>query len=371
MSTKKDKFSAKDKKYMKIAINLARARRGLTGENPSVGCVIVKNDKIISIGQTSFNGRPHAETNAINNSFENLIGSKIYVTLEPCNHYGKTPPCTNIIIKSGIKQVFYSMNDIDNKVKGKSFKILSKKNILVRKGLLKNHAKDLYESYIVNRKYKLPFVTAKIALSKNNLIYSENIKRITNKLSDKLSHYLRFKNDGLMISSKTLNIDNPKLNCRLNGYEKFSPKRIILDKNLDIGMNTYIFKSAKKNNTIIFHCSSNLSKINILKKKGITLIKTKLDVKKKLNLRIVLKKLFSQGIRNLLVEGGDMITKNMLENKLINDFYLFKSLKNLPSTQKHVMFTSKNILNKNYVIRSTISSKLAKDKITIYKRLYV
>ncbi len=196
MSTKKDKFSAKDKKYMKIAINLARARRGLTGENPSVGCVIVKNDKIISIGQTSFNGRPHAETNAINNSFENLSGSKIYVTLEPCNHYGKTPPCTNIIIKSGIKQVFYSMNDIDNKVKGKSFKILSKKNILVRKGLLKNHAKDLYESYIINRKYKLPFVTAKIALSKNNLIYSENIKRITNKLSDKLSHYLRFKNDG-------------------------------------------------------------------------------------------------------------------------------------------------------------------------------
>ena len=132
MSTKKDKFSSKDKSYMKLAINLARARKGLTGENPSVGCVIVKNDKILSIGQTGYNGRPHAETNAINNSFQNLSGSKMYVTLEPCNHYGKTPPCTKNIIKSGIKELFYSINDIDNKVKGKSFKILSKKNIKVK-----------------------------------------------------------------------------------------------------------------------------------------------------------------------------------------------------------------------------------------------
>tara|TARA_Y100000996_G_scaffold126725_1_gene95937 strand:- start:1869 stop:2975 length:1107 start_codon:yes stop_codon:yes gene_type:complete len=368
MSTKKDKFTSKDKSYMHLALNLASARKGLTGENPSVGCVVVKNDKIISIGQTSFNGRPHAETNAINNSFESLIGSKIYVTLEPCNHYGKTPPCTNSIIKSGIKEVFYSMNDIDKKVKGKSFKILSKKKIKVRKGLLENQAKDLYESYIINRKHKIPFVTAKIALSKNNLIYSENVRRITSQVSDKISHYLRFKNDGLMISCKTLNIDNPKLNCRLNGYEKFSPKRIILDKDLDIGKSTYIFKSAKKDNTIIFHSSSNHSKIKILKKKGITLIKMKLNAKKRFNLRIILKKLFSLGIRNLLVEGGDKITKNMLKNRLVNQFYVFKSLKNLPRTQKHVMFTSNNILNKNYIIKSIIGSKLAKDKITIYKR---
>ncbi len=368
MSTKKDKFSKKDKNYMKLAISLARARKGLTGENPSVGCVIVKNDKIISIGQTGINGRPHAETNAINHSFQSLKGSKIYVTLEPCNHYGKTPPCTKSIIKSGIREVFYSINDIDNKVKGKSFKILSKENIKVKKGLLKNEAKNFYDSYIINRKLKLPFVTAKIALSKNKLIYSEKVKRITSQVSDKLSHYLRFKNDGIMISSKTLNIDNPKLSCRIIGYEKFSPKRIILDKNLDIGSNTYIFKSAKKNNTIIFHNSLNSTKIRILKKKGITLIKMKLNSKKRFDLMIILKKLFLLGIRNLLVEGGDNITKNMLKNRLINQFYLFESLKDLPKTKKYVIFSSNDILNKNYKIKSIISSKLAKDKITIYKR---
>ena len=353
---------------MKLAINLARARKGLTGENPSVGCLIVKDDKIISIGQTGYNGRPHAESNAINNSFQNLEGAKMYVTLEPCNHYGKTPPCTKSIIRSGIKEVFYSINDIDNKVKGKSFKILTKKKIKVRRGLLRKEAIDLYDSYIVNRKYRVPFVTAKIAVSKNKLIYSEKVKRITTLTSDKLSHYLRFKNDGLMISSNTLNIDNPKLNCRLNGYEKYSPKRIILDKNLDIRMNTYIYKSANNNNTIIFHHSSNRSKIKTLRKKGINLIKSKLNTKKKFNLKTILKKLFSLGIKNLLVEGGEKITKNMLKNKLINQFYLFESLKTLPKTKKNVIFTSKNILKRNYIVKSILSSKLAKDKITIYKR---
>ncbi len=149
MSSKKDKFTLKDKNYMKLALNLARVRKGLTGENPSVGCLIVKNDKIISIGQTGFEGRPHAEHNAINNSLEKLNGSKMYVTLEPCNHYGKTPPCTNSIIKSGISEIIYGMDDIDKKVKGKSFKILSTKKIKVKKGLLKDEANEEDQNILV------------------------------------------------------------------------------------------------------------------------------------------------------------------------------------------------------------------------------
>ena len=143
MSTKKDKFSKEDKNYMKLAINLAKVRKGLTGENPSVGCLIVKDDKIISIGQTGYNGRPHAESNAINNSFQDLEGAKMYVTLEPCNHYGKTPPCTKNIIKNKIGEVYYSMDDIDLKVKGKSYSILRKNKIKVKKGLLRKDAENL------------------------------------------------------------------------------------------------------------------------------------------------------------------------------------------------------------------------------------
>ena len=368
MSTKKDKFSLKDKNFMRLAFNLARARKGLTGNNPSVGCVIVKNDKIISIGQTGRNGRPHAERNAIKDAFQNLNGSKMYVTLEPCNHYGRTSPCTNTIIKSGIREIIYAMDDIDKKVKGKSFKILSNKNIKVKKGLFKSHAQNLYDSYIVNRINKLPYVTAKIAISKNKLIYSKKVKRITDKSSDKLTHYLRYKNDSIMISSRTLNIDNPKLNCRLKGFENTAIKRIILDKNLEIDLNSYIYKSAKKNNTILFYNLSNNKKIKILKKKGIILIKSKLDNKGLLNLRMILKKLFFLGSKNLLIEGGDKITKYLIENRLIDTFYLFKSPKELPKSNVNQSFSSFNILNKKYKKKYKVSFKIAKDNITIYKR---
>ena len=368
MSTKKDRFSSKDKNYMKLAINLARARRGLTGENPSVGCLIVKNDKIISIGQTGFGGRPHAEDSAIKNSSQKLDGSKMYVTLEPCNHYGKTPPCTNNIISSGISELIYSIEDIDKRVKGKSFRILTNRNIKVKKGLLKENAKNLYESYIKNKTKKLPYITAKIAVSKNNLIYSKGSNRITDKSSDKITHYLRYKNDSIMISSKTLNIDNPKLNCRLKGYEKFSPKRIILDKDLKIKFKSFIFKSAKKGNTVLFHNSQDIAKIKVLRKKGLTLIKTKLNRERLIDLNIVLKKLFVLGTRNLLIEGGDKITKNLIKNRLVDTFYLFQSTKILRKGKINQSFTSFKILNNKYKKISKITSKLAKDNITIYKR---
>ena len=368
MSTRKDKFSLKDKNFMKLALNLASVRRGLTGKNPSVGCLIVKNDQIISIGQTGFNGRPHAEYSAINNSIEKLKGSKMYVTLEPCNHYGKTPPCTKSIIKSGISEIIYSIDDIDKKVKGKSFKILSNKNIKVKRGLLKDEAKNLYESYIKNRIRKLPYVTAKIAITKNNVFFSKIKKRITHKSSDKITHYLRYKNDSIMISAKTLNMDNPKLSCRLKGYEKYSPKRIILDRDLEIKSNKYIFKTAKKNNTILFHDSLNKVKIKLLKKKGISLIKLKSNNNGFFNLKMILKKLYSLGTRNLLIEGGDKITKNLIKEKIIDIFYLFKSSIILGKDVSNKKFSSFKILNNKYKRKYEISSKLAKDRITIYKR---
>jgi diaminohydroxyphosphoribosylaminopyrimidine deaminase / 5-amino-6-(5-phosphoribosylamino)uracil reductase len=367
MSTKKDKFSKKDKAYMELALSLASARHGLTGINPSVGCVIVKNDEIISIGQTNYDGRPHAEYNAIKNSNVNLEGSKMYITLEPCTHYGKTPPCTNLIIKNKIKEVFYSIEDIDKKVKGKSFRILKSKKIIVKKGLLKKNVSDFYSTYFFNRKKKLPFVTGKIATSKNNFIYSAKIKRITDKFSDKFTHFLRYKNDSIMISYKTLNKDNPKLNCRLEGLKEFSPKRIILDNNLNTKTNSYIFKTADKTNTIIFYNKANKQKITLFKKKGIQLMKSNLIRLKYFDLKLVLKKLYKIGIRNILVEGGNDLSGNFLKKKLFNQFYLFKSPKILTKSAPYKDFNHIPYLIHNYRIKSKISNKLTKDTITLYK----
>ena len=367
MSTKKDKFSNKDKLYMEIALKLAKSRFGHTGSNPSVGCVIVKNDKIISIGQTSINGRPHAESNAIKNSIENLNGSKMYVTLEPCCHRGVTPPCTNLIIKSKISELIYSVPDIDVRVKNKSSKILKSKKVKVRKGLLGEKVKNFYSTYFYNRKKKLPFITGKIAISKNNLIYSKLDKKITNIKADKFTHLLRYKNDSLMISYKTLNKDNPKLNCRLMDLKKYSPKRIILDNKLKTNINSYIIKTANKSNTIIFYNKASNTKILFFKKKGINLIRVKTDSKGRFNIKTLLKKLYKLNCRNLLIEGGDVLTNSLLRNRIFNRFYLYESNKKLSIKSEYLNFNSLNLLKQNYKKKINLKLDLGKNKITLYK----
>ncbi len=353
---------------MKLALNLARVRYGLTGTNPSVGSVIVKKNKIISIGQTNYNGRPHSEFNAIKNSNENLSGSKMYITLEPCNHYGKTPPCTKKIIANKIKEVIYSIDDIDPKVKGKSFKILKSKNIIVKKGLLKKDVNEFYLPYFFNKKNKLPFVTGKIAVSKNNLIYSQYSNKITDIYSDKLTHLLRYRNDSIMISYKTLNNDNPKLNCRIKGLNRFSPKRIILDKNLKMKTNSYIFKTAKKNNTVVFYNNAEKYKILFFKKKNIHLIKLDLNKNDIFDFKLVLRKLYNLGCRNLLVEGGNILSNDILNKRLFNKFYLFKSPKQLSKLGNYKEFNFLKKLKINFKKRSKINLQAGKDSLTLYTK---
>ena len=367
MSTKKDKFSSKDKFYMGIALKLAISRQGHTGSNPSVGCVIVKNDKIISIGQTSYNGRPHAEFNAIKNCTDDINGSRMYVTLEPCCHHGFTPPCTNLIINSKISEVIYSVADIDKRVRNKSLKILKSNNIKVKRGLLKDTINNFYTTYFFNRKNKLPYVTGKIAISKNNLIYSKSNKKITNVHSDKFTHLLRYKNDALMVSYKTLNKDNSKLNCRIKGLSNYSPKRIILDNKLQTNVDSYVVKTASKNNTIIFYNQANKSKVLDFKRKKIQLIKSKVNKQGKFDFKSILRKLYTHNCRNLLIEGGDNLTNYLLKNRIFNKFYLYKSPKNLSKETEYLKFNSLDVLKKNYKNKLNLNLFLGKDKITLYK----
>ncbi len=368
MSTKKDKFSLKDIKYMTIALNLAKQRQGLTGENPSVGCVIVKNNKIISSGQTSVNGRPHAEYNALKSTNKDFKGSSMYVTLEPCNHYGLTPPCTNLITNKKIKKVYYSINDIDKRVRGKTQKFLKPKNIEVKKGLLQNEIKKFYLPYFFNKEKKLPFVTGKIAISKNKIIFSKKKKKITDKYSDKFTHELRYRNNFILISSKTLNNDNPRLTCRLNKLNNHSPKRVIIDNYLNTKINSFVISTVRKKNTIIFYNQAKKEKIKLFKKKGVNLIKVKMNKNKHLDLKQILRKLFILGCRNLLVEGGNDLTGEFLKKGLFNQFYLFKSKINISKNFFYKEFKSFKYLNKNYKQRNNVKIKYTKDSVFLYKK---
>ena len=366
MSSKKNNFNTKDHQYMSLALNLARENHGLTGENPSVGCVIVKNDEIISVGKTGLNGRPHAEFNAIKNCKRNLKNSTLYVTMEPCTHYGKTPPCSKLIIKSKIKKVIFSIIDIDKRTRAKSIKLFKYKNIIIKNGLLKKEANKIYKSYIFNKSRNLPFVTGKLTVSKDNFIYSKKKLRITNKYSDKITHLLRYRNDSILISSKTLNTDNPRLNCRIDGLTNFSPKRIILDRHLSIKKNSYIYSTTTNNNTVIFYNKEKQNKINLLKKRGIKLIKLPVNNDNLFDLKLVLKKIFSIGCKNLLVEGGKNLTDSFLKNKLFNEFYLFKSPNKLGSIGKLNVSSQLHQLTFKYKNKSNINSFTGNDIINIY-----
>ena len=350
---------------MGLALKLARERLGLTGSNPSVGCVIVKNDQIISIGQTSFNGRPHAEYNAIKNCKENIKGSTIYVSLEPCSHYGKTPPCTNEIVKSKIKKLFFAINDIDKRSSKKAKKILKSKKILVKKFLLRKEASKLYKSYFFTKKNNLPYVLGKIACSTDHYIYTKN-RTITNKHSEKVSHLLRYKNQGILISSKTANLDNPKLTCRLSGLEKYSPIRFILDKNLETKKNSFIVNNAKETKTYIFFNKSNVDKKKYFIKSGIHLINFSLNQNNQFNLKSVLKKINDLGVSNLLIEGGKKLTMNFLKDKLFNEFYLFKSDVKLGKKGRYNISEILNKLNSTFNFKKKIDTYLDKNELIYY-----
>ena len=367
MSLRKDNRKEKDNFYMNLALKLARDRVGLTGINPSVGCVIVKDNEIISVGQTSTNGRPHAEFNAIKNANKKkLKNSTMYVSLEPCTHYGKTNPCTDIIIKSQIKKLFYATDDIDLRTSKKAKKILNKAKIRVVKNFLYKKANKIYKSYFYNRLNNYPYVTGKIACSKDNFSAHKG-KIITNKHSQNVSHLLRYKNQGILITSKTCNLDNSRLNCRINGLSNFSPKIFVLDKNLNLNLNSNIVKNSKNIDTFIFYNTASKLKKKSLIKAGVKLINIEVDINNYLNIYKILKYIKNKGINYLLIEGGYTLTKNLLQKGLFNEFYLFKSSLKLYNKGKNNISIIINKLNNQYKNKTKINTFLEKDILINYR----
>ena len=351
---------------MKLAMNLAKQRLGHTGLNPSVGSVIVKNNAIISFGQTGFKGRPHSEYEAIKKcSKKKLDGSSIYITMEPCTHYGKTSPCTNLIIKSNIKKVLYSVNDVDKRTAKKAYSTLKFSKVNVSKGLLKSDAKKIYQKYFKHKNIRKPFVVAKIACSKDFFTTSKK-KYITNEHSRKVSHLLRYQFDSILVTSKTINCDNEKLSCRINGLENYSPIRLILDKKLKINKKSYIVNDVNKNKTIIFHSSNNKKKINYFKLKKIRLCYIDLDEQNNIDIKKVFSKAYELGISSIIIEGGKTLTNSLFKSKLVNEFYLFKSDKNLGKLGNNNIFSIKQKISSFFKRKENIKTFLKNDQIIKY-----
>ena len=364
MSLKKDNYKKLDKKIMNFAINLAENQKYLTGINPSVGCVIVKKKRILSFATTNLGGRPHAESIALSKNRDNE-GTTLYSTLEPCAHHGMTPPCTNKIIKSKVKNVHYSIEDNDLRTFNKTKKILKSKNIIAKSGLQRQKVYNLYKEYNYIRSNKAPYIIGKIACS-SNLNILRNKSPITNEHSRRVSHLLRFQNHAIISSYKTINTDNPKLNCRLNGLEKFSPTIVVIDRNLKIKVNSFVIKNLKKNKLIIFHSSKNILKIKFLEKRGAKLIYQKIENASYFNLKKITQKLYTLGLHRLLVETGKDLMNNFLKENLLNEFYFFKSDKIILNRHKINISSLVKMINKNYKNKKKINTYLGNDTLTHY-----
>ena len=345
MSIKRNKYS-KHSFFMNLALLQAQKNLGNTNENPSVGCVIVKNDCITNVAHTGLKGTPHAERNAIANS-KNIKNSDMYVTLEPCSHYGKTPPCVKTIIKNKIKRVFFSQKDPDSRSYDKSSKLLKKNKIYVQNGILNYDIKNFYKSYFKYKKKRLPFVTAKMAISNDFYTINNKKKWITNKFSRGRVHLIRSNHDCILTSVNTVIADNSRLTCRIDGLERLSPSRIILDKRLKIPINSNIVKTANKIRTIIFFNKIYPKKIKILKSLKIELVHSNLCEDGNFDLKNILTKIKSLGFSRIFLETGLKLMTNFLNNNLVDDFQLFVSSKNIGKNGANSFKKNMNLFLKN------------------------
>lgn len=315
-----------DEKFINLALNLSRKNIGITNENPSVACVIVKNNTIISTGITAKNGRPHGEIEAINKISDKKIfeGATIYVTLEPCSHFGKTPPCAEEIIKNKFSRVVICTIDPDTRVRGNGVEILQKSGIKVEVGISEKEAQEINRAFFKTKLQNKPFVTLKIATSLDGKIATKNFqsKWITSENSRKFSNFLRSKNQAILVGANTVRIDNPSLDCRILGLEEYSPTKIIICQNLDFTFNENIFSKNPQIATIILCPESqknhpNLQKFLQKNPQNLAIFCEVIDGK--IDLENALKKLNEIGINSILVEGGSSIITQFLHQNLVDE----------------------------------------------------
>jgi len=311
-----------NEKYMKRAIELAQRARGNTSPNPMVGAVIVKNDKIIGEGWHERYGELHAERNAIKNCTESPEGAEIYVTLEPCCHYGKTPPCTEAIIENKIKKVYIGSNDPNPKVSGGGIKMLRDSGIEVVTEVLKDECDSFNTIFFHYITTGLPYVVAKYACTADGKIATRtgDSKWISNEESRERVHKTRNAVSAIMTGIGTVLADNPMLNCRIEN--SVNPTRIICDSELKIPLDSNIIKTAKEIPTIIVCAKENAEKKSAIENSGAEVLCVP-DNDGKVDLKKLMKILGERKIDSVLIEGGAELLGSALLGGIVNKLEVY------------------------------------------------
>jgi diaminohydroxyphosphoribosylaminopyrimidine deaminase/5-amino-6-(5-phosphoribosylamino)uracil reductase len=300
-----DTVATSGEQFMRLALKLARRGLGKVSPNPMVGAVIVKNGRIIAQGYHHYFGGDHAEVDAFKNAKESVAGATMYVTLEPCCHYGKTPPCVNAVIEHKIGRVVIGMLDPDKRVCGNSLKMLRDKGIAVEVGVLEDECRALNESFIKHRTTGIPFVTLKWAQSLDGKIATATGSStwITSPPSLKLAHKLRSTHDAILVGAGTVLKDNPELTTRL--VKGRNPLRVVLDSNLRIPADVKIFKNLAKAPTVLATTAWDAhQKLDERRALGLEVLIVPPNADGRVDLHALLKTLGGRDVSSLLVEGG-------------------------------------------------------------------
>lgn len=298
--------------YMQRALDLAKLGQGFVAPNPMVGCVIVKNNQIIGEGWHKAFGGPHAEVNAIQSISESNSpnGADVYVTLEPCSHFGKTPPCADLLISSKVKKVFICNEDPNPLVSGKGIQKLLAAGIEVESGLLADKGNLVNRHFFTFHRQQRPYITLKFATSKDQFLSQKNGKAIvfSNEMSKTLVHQLRTYHQAILVGVNTANWDNPQLTARY--WQGNNPVRIILDPNNRINSDLHVLTD--EHPTWIF--TERVSKVE-----GNKVWFASQTKNADAFLSFVLQTLYQKNIQSLLVEGGAATLQQFLENQLVDE----------------------------------------------------
>jgi diaminohydroxyphosphoribosylaminopyrimidine deaminase / 5-amino-6-(5-phosphoribosylamino)uracil reductase len=310
-----------DELYMRQALKLARGGLGKSSPNPMVGAVIVKGSRVIARGYHHAYGLPHAEVDALKRAKGSVAGATLYVTLEPCRHFGKTPPCTDAIIKSKIARVVIGMLDPDPRMQGESVKLLKKHRIKTTVGVLESDCRALNEKYIKQRTTGIPFVTLKWAQTLDGRIATAkgSSRWIASPESQKLAHQLRAVNDSILVGVGTVIKDNPELTTRL--VKGRNPLRVVLDSALRIPLAAKVLQNQDKAKTLVVATSrANKQRLAALQKMSVEVLIVPPDKHGRVDLAALLKALGERDITSLLVEGGGEVITSFLRLNLVDRF---------------------------------------------------
>ena len=310
-----------DLRWMRAALSLARRGLGNVWPNPAVGCVIVNQGRVVGRGWTQSGGRPHAETEALRRAGAAAAGATAYVSLEPCCHWGQTPPCAAALIDAGVRRVVAALEDPDPRVAGAGFRRLCGAGVAVEIGPGAAEASEINAGFLTRQRRGRPLVTLKLATSLDGRIATGagESRWITGARARAHTHQLRAEHDAIMVGTGTVLADDPQLTCRLPGLGHRSPVRVVLDRHLRIPPAAHVIAEARRTPTWVLTLrSAGAARRDAFLARGVTVIEVDPDAEDRIDLAAALQSLGARGVSRLLVEGGARLAAALLRLRLVD-----------------------------------------------------